>query len=107
MRTATPRPRSHSISSGTTLSAGWEFGFEMIPTVLMMGIKEELLVSFGAEDGTFHHAGFESEFAHGPRDSFASSLVDLWVAYNATPANLALAGFKLRFDQYNYLPGGL
>ena len=98
MRTAMPRPRSHSMSAGTMLAAAAEFGFEMIPTVLMVGIEEELLVSFGAEDGTFHHAGFESECAHGPRDSLASSLVDARIAHDAAFAHLAPAGFKLRFD---------
>jgi hypothetical protein len=64
----------------------------------MVGIEQELLVSFGAEDGAFHHAGFESEFAHGPRDSLASSLVDGRIAHDAAFAHLAPAGFKLRFD---------
>jgi hypothetical protein len=93
-----PRPRSHSISAGTILAAAAEFGFEMIPTVLMVGIEQELLVSFGAEDGTFHHAGFESEFAYRPRDPLASSLVDGGIAHDAAFAHLAPAGFKLRFD---------
>jgi hypothetical protein len=64
----------------------------------MVGIEEELLVSFGAEDGTFHHAGFEPQFAHGPRHSLASSLVDGRLAHNAALAYLASASFKLRFD---------
>jgi hypothetical protein len=64
----------------------------------MVGIEEELLVSLGAEDGTFHHAGFESELAHGARHSLASGLVDGRVAHNAALAHLAPAGFKLRFD---------
>ena len=36
-------------------------GLETMPTVLMMGIQQKLLVAFGAEDGAFHDAGFESE----------------------------------------------
>jgi hypothetical protein len=86
------------MSAGTMLAAAAEFGFETIPTVLMVGIEEELLVSFGAEDGAFHHAGFESEFAHGPRHSLASGLVNRGFAHNAALAYLASAGFKLRFD---------
>jgi hypothetical protein len=35
-----PRSRSHSMSTGTMLAAAAEFGFEMIPTVLMVGIEE-------------------------------------------------------------------
>ncbi len=89
------------------LAAAAEFGLETIPTVLMVGIEEELLVSFGAEDGAFHHAGLESEFAHGPRHPLASGLVDCRVAHDAALAHLAPAGFKLRLDQYNHLPGGL
>ena len=48
-------------------------------------------------------AGLESEFAHGPFDSFASRLVQFGVANDAALAHLALAHFKLRFDQYNHL----
>src|ERR1017187_10459068 len=98
MRIAMPRPRTPSISAGTRLAAVAELGFETIPTVLMVGIEEELLVSFGADEGTFHHAGFESELAHGPHDSLASSLVDARIAHDAAFAHLAPAGFKLRFD---------
>src|SRR5271157_189933 len=98
MRTAMPRPRSHSMSTGTMLAAAVEFGFETIPTVLMVGIEEELLVSFGAENGTFHHGDLESELAHGSRYSLASSSVNEGIAHDAAFAHLAPARFKLRFD---------
>ena len=58
-------------------------------------------------DGALHDGGFESEFAHGPFDSFASRLVQFRIANDAALAHLALAHFKLRFDQYNHLPAGL
>ncbi len=42
--------------------------------------------------------------ARGPFDPLASRLVDLGIAHDAALAHLPLAGFKLRFDQYNHLP---
>ena len=36
-------------SFGTSSPAAGAFGLEMMPTVLMMGIEEKLLVPFGAE----------------------------------------------------------
>ena len=107
MRTAMPRRRSHSISLGTISSAAVEFGLEMMPAVLMMGIEEKLLVPFGAGDGAFDDGGLEPDFAHGPFDSFASRPVQFRLANDAALADLALAHFKLRFDQYNHLPAGL
>ena len=55
---------SHSSSLGTSSAGLGRFGLEMIPTVLMMGMEEKLLVPFGAEDGAFHDAGLESQFPH-------------------------------------------
>src|SRR6185369_735361 len=107
MRTAMPRWRSHSISLDTSAPAAGEFGLETIPTVLMTGIEEKLLVPFGAGDGALDDSGLESEFAHGPFDCFASRQVQLGIANDAAFAYLALAHFKLRFDQYNHFPGGL
>src|ERR1039457_5052284 len=106
MRTAMPRWRSHSISLGTRAPAAGEFGLEMMPTVLMMGIEEKLLVPFGAGDGGLDDSGLESEFAHGPFDFLASLSVQFRLANAAALAYLALAHFELRFDQYNHLPGG-
>jgi hypothetical protein len=42
-----------------------------------------------------------------PVTRFASGLVELRVANDAALAHLALSNFKLRFDQYNHLPGRL
>src|SRR5664279_6171208 len=102
MRTVMPRWRSHSISLGTRSLAAGEFGLEMMPTVLMTGIEEKLLVPFGAGDGAFDDGGLEPAFAHGPLDFFASRLVQPGVANDAALAYQALAHFKLRFDQYNH-----
>jgi hypothetical protein len=73
----------------------------------MMGIEEELLVPFGAEDRAVHDTGLESQIPHGAGHPLASGLVELRVANDAALANLPLSHFKLRFDQYNHLPGRL
>src|ERR1035438_5577558 len=106
MRTAMPRRRNHSISLGTRSPAAGEFGLETMPTVLMMGIEEKLLVPFGAGDGALDDRGLEPDFPHGPFDFFASRPVQRRIANDAALAYLALAHFKLRFDQYNCLPAG-
>ena len=51
-------------------------------------------------------SGFESEFAARPVHPLAGGLVQLRIAHDAALADLALAHFKLRFDQYNHLPAG-
>src|SRR5579871_194219 len=99
-----PRSLSHSMSLGTISAAGGELGLETIPTVSMMGIKEELLVPFGSQNGAFDNAGFEPEFLHGARHPFAYRLMDFRVAHNPALTHQTLAGFKLRLDQYNHLP---
>src|ERR1017187_4379137 len=107
MRTVMPRWRSHSISLGTSSPAADEFGLGMMPTGLMTGIEEKLLVPFGGGEGALEDSGLEPDFAHGPFDFFASRRVQFRLANDAALADLALAHFKLRFDQYNHLPGGL
>src|ERR1017187_1689409 len=107
MPTVMPRWRSHSINLGTRAPAAGAFGLEMMPTVLMTGIEEKLLVPFGAGDGALDEGGLEPDFAHGPFDFLASRLVQPGVANDAALADLALAHFKLRFDQYNHLAAGL
>src|SRR5438270_8092845 len=103
MRTPMPRRCSHSIKLGTIPAAAGELGFEMVPTVLMMGMEEKLLVPFGAQDGAFDDAGFEPEFAHGALHPLARGPVECRIADDAAFADLAPAGFKLRLDQYNHL----
>src|ERR1700675_1195165 len=107
MRTAMPRWRNHSINLGTRPSAAGEFGLETMPTVLMTGIEEKLLVPFGAGDRALDDGSLESGFAHGAFDFFASRPVQLGSANDAALAYLALAHFKLRLDQYTHLPAGL
>src|SRR5438552_17958209 len=101
-----PRPVSHSISLGTMSPAAGTLGFEMMPTVLTMGMEEKLLVPFGTQYGAFDDAGLESEFAHGPRHPIASRLVKFRIADNAALADLAPACFKLWLDQYNHGAAG-
>jgi hypothetical protein len=64
----------------------------------MAGMKKELLVAFGAQNGTFHDARFESEFANCPIHALAGRLMQIGVAYNTAFTYLAFAHFKLRFD---------
>src|SRR5208283_802075 len=90
-RTAMARSRSHSSSRGTIARASAEFGLEQMPTVLMVGIEQELLVPFGAEDGAFDHIGAEAEIRRGPFDTLARRLVNLGPAYDAALAHLAPA----------------
>src|SRR5947209_7533755 len=107
MRALMPRALSHSSTLGTSSRAPSEPGLETIPTVLMMGIKEELLVSFRAENRAVHDLRFESEFSHGPGHPPAGRLVQLGLADNPAFSHLALAYFKLRLDQYNHSAAGL
>src|SRR5437660_6109519 len=101
-----PRRSSHWISFGTISAAAGELGFEITPTVLMMGIEEKLLVPFRAENRAFNNRCFESQCAHGAVHALASSPVDLRVANNPSFADLPPARFELRLDQYNHLAAG-
>src|ERR1044071_5878778 len=107
MRTPMRRSPSHCRSLGTICSACWEPGLAITPTVLMMGMEEELRISFGAEDGALHDFGFESELPHRVRDPITSGLVQLGLANDAALTDLAFTDFELRFDQYNHLPRGM
>ena len=84
------------------------FGLEMIPTVLMTGIEEKLLVPFGAENGAFHDAGLESELPHGAGSPGRKRPGGVAGSRTMPPLpTWPLPDFKLRFDQYNHLPAGL
>ena len=83
-----------------------EFGLEQIPTVLMAGMEQKLLVPFRARIGLSMMRS-ESEFLHRALHAFAGSLVQRRIANDAALTHLALAHFELRFDQYNHLPAGL
>src|ERR1035437_10027854 len=102
-----PRSCSHVMSFGTMSSAVVTPGFEMIPTVLMTGIQQKLLIPFGAENRALHHDGLEPVFADGRGDAFANGLVNPGIAHDSALAHLALPGLELRFDQYNHLPIGM
>src|ERR1700744_1589167 len=97
------RSCSQSISSGTTAAACAELGLEQMPTVLISGMQEELLVSFRAQNGAVDQAGFESKFLHGALHAVTGGLVQRGVADDAALAHLSFADLELRFDQYNHL----
>src|SRR4051794_7623662 len=99
-----PRCWSQAMISGTILPACSDPGLETIPTVLMTGIQQELLVSFGAVDGTLHHVRDESEFLDGAPDTVAGGLVQRGIAHDTALPDLPFAYLKLRLDQDNHLP---
>src|SRR5690349_17528144 len=101
------RSCSQATISGTSLVAAGTSGLEIIPAVLMVGIEEEFFISFRAENGTFHHAGHESEAAHGALDADAGGLVEGRVTNDSALAHLPLADLELGLDQYNHSAGRL
>src|ERR1044072_3540750 len=96
-----PRCCSHAISSGTSFSAAPTPGLEMMPTVLISGIEEKLLVPFRPQNGAIDDAGSESELSHGALHPLASCGVHRRIAHDAALAYLTLPRFELGFDQYN------
>src|SRR4051794_40893197 len=102
--TAMPRCFSHAMMSGTIFPACSDPGLETIPTVLMTGMQQKLLVSFRAVDGALHDVGDESEFFDGHSNAVACGPMQRRVAHNAALSDLALTDFELRLDQYNHLP---
>src|SRR4051812_11269196 len=98
MRAWMARRRSHSRSFGTSSEAPGALGFEMIPTVLMTGIEEELPIPFRARDGAFDDVGSEVHVAHGLLHFVAHRLMELGIAHDASLAYLGFAHLKLRFD---------
>src|SRR5215831_8438926 len=96
------RARSQAISFGVSSAAAAAPGFEKIPTVLMSGIEQELLVPFRAQDRALDDLGLESHLLHSAFDAPTRRDMLLWVANDATLPNLLPSDFKLRFDEYNH-----
>src|SRR5690242_3678771 len=98
-----PRSASHASSFGTSSAAAGTPGFEMMPTVLMTGIEQELLVAFRAGDGTFHDARFEAAQAlHRVFHARARLAMQFRRTHNAAFADLAFPHFELWLDEYNH-----
>src|SRR5260370_14835993 len=97
-----PRSASHASSLGTSSAAAGTPGFEMMPTVLMTGIEQELLIAFRAGDGTIHDARFEAQALHGVFHARARFAMKFRRAHDAAFAHLALPHFKLWLDEYNH-----
>ena len=63
-------------------------------------VKQELLVAFGACDGGWNYLyDFPAELSGGVCDLFDGEFVDFGVADDAAFADVAAAGFELRFDE--------
>src|SRR5579859_793279 len=97
-----PRSASQASSFGTSSAAAGTPGFEMMPTVLMTGIEQELLVAFRAGYGTFHDARFETQALHRVVHARARCAMQFPRAYDSAFANLAFPHFELWLDEYNH-----
>src|SRR5689334_7097021 len=98
------RRSSHSSSSGTSTAAALDPGFEMMPTVLMSGIQQEFPVPFRPQDGAIDDSRDKTQLVYGGFDTLAGGPVQDRVADDAAFADLTLADFELRLDQYNHFP---
>src|SRR5690242_19815447 len=97
-----PRSASHASSLGTSSAAARIPGFEMMPTVLMTGIEQELLVAFRAGNRTFHDARFEAQALHRVFHARARCAMQFRRAHDAALADLAFPHFELWLDEYNH-----
>src|SRR5260370_42225652 len=97
-----PRSASHASSLGTSSAAAGTPGFEIMPTVLMTGIEEELLVAFRTGDGTFHDARFEAQALHRALHADARFAMQFRRAHDAAFADLPFPYFELWLDEYNH-----
>src|SRR2546425_1037233 len=93
---------SHASSLGTSSAAAGTPGFEMIPTVLMTGIEEELMVAFHTGYGTLHDARFEAQALHRALYTRARFAMQFRRAHDAAFADLPFPHFELRLDEYNH-----
>src|SRR3979490_2584055 len=96
-----PRACSQVMSLGTRPAAAGTPGFEKIPTVLMSGIEQELLVPFSAQNRALDDVLFIAYPSHSRLDALASRAVQLRIAHDAALADLLSAHFKLWLDEYN------
>src|ERR1700685_1219123 len=96
-----PRTRSQSISFGASSAAAGTPGLEKMPTVLMSGIEQELLVSFRAQDGTLDNVSLKIHLTNCRFDTLAGRLMQLGIADDATLSHLFPAHFELGLDQHH------
>src|SRR5882762_1736738 len=97
-----PRAPSQAISCGTSCSAAGTSGFEIMPTVLMVGIEEKFLVPFSAENRTFHDRGCETVALYGGFHAYAGLAVQFGRSHDAAFTHLPFPHFELWFDEYNH-----
>src|SRR6266850_7454161 len=101
-----PRSASHASSLGTSSAAAGTPGLEIMPTVLMTGIEEELMVAFRTGDGTFHDACFEAQALHRIFHAHARFAMQFRRAHDAAFADLAFPHLELWLDEYNHAAVG-
>src|SRR5579872_1439680 len=100
-RTLTPRSASHITRAGTTRAASSLRGLEMMPAVVMLpagfadGIKQELPIALGAEDGTLDDISPKALGLHRGPNPVTSGLMQRGLAHDSTFADLAALHFKL------------
>src|SRR5579864_442585 len=97
-----PCSASQASSFGTSSAAARTPGFEIMPTVLMTGIKQELLVAFRAGYGTFHDACFEPQALHRVLHARARFAMQFRRAHDAAFADLTFPHLELWLDEYNH-----
>src|ERR1051326_3305611 len=101
-RNAMPCPLSHPSSFGTSSTAAGTPGFEMMPTVLMTGIEQELLIAFRAGDGTFHDGRFETQALHRAFHALTRGAMQFRRPHDAAFADLAFPHLELWLVGYNH-----
>src|SRR5207247_9648814 len=106
-RVRMPRAPSQSISLGTSSNAAGASGLEKMPTVLMSGIQEKLLIPFRAQNRALYNVRSVVHPAHGVLNTLAGRPVQLRVARGSAPSDLPFAHFKLWLDEYNHFAPGL
>src|SRR5450432_1855120 len=97
-----PRVSSQASSLGTTSAAVSTAGFEISPTVLMVGMQQELPVPFRAQDRAFHDGCFESQLPRRILNTAAGALLQLRFAHDSTLPHLPFSNFELGLDKYNH-----
>src|SRR5260370_21126288 len=95
------RSSSQSITCGTMRAARSLCGLATIATVLTAGMQQELLVTFGAQDGAVDDGRTKAERFGSGGDARAGGPMKIRIAHDATFSHGSPADFELRLDQ-NY-----
>src|SRR5258708_21568777 len=91
-----PRSSSQSITCGTMRAARSLCGLATIATVLTAGMQQELLVTFGAQDGAVDDGRTKAERFGSGGDARAGGPMKIRIAHDATFSHRSPAPFELR-----------